>query len=66
MKILQIGGIIVATAITAACLAAMGKKVIDVQPSAVAELAISKELSSGHCAFGRARRIAKSRTIDLV
>ena len=46
MKILQVGGIIVATAITAACLAAMGKKVINIQPSAVAESAISKESSS--------------------
>ena len=46
MKILQVGGIIVATAITTACLAAMGKKVIDIQPSAVAESAISKESSS--------------------
>jgi hypothetical protein len=46
MKILQFGGIIVATAITAACLAAMGKKVINIQPSAAAESAISKESSS--------------------
>ncbi len=46
MKILQIDGIIVATAIMAACLTAIGKKVIDVQPSAVTESAISKEASS--------------------
>ena len=46
MKILQVGGIIVATAITTACLAAMGKKVINIQPSAVAESATSKESSS--------------------
>ena len=46
MKILQVGGIIVATAITAVCLAAMGKKVINIQPSAVAESAISKEWSN--------------------
>jgi hypothetical protein len=41
MKILQVGGIIVVTAITAVCLAAMGKKVINIQPSALAESAIS-------------------------
>jgi hypothetical protein len=46
MKISQIGGILVATAITAACLAAMGKKVINIQPSTAAESAISKESSS--------------------
>ena len=46
MKVLQVGGIIVATAITAACLTAMGKKVIDVRPSAVAESEVSKEWSS--------------------
>lgn len=46
MKISQIGGILVATAITAACLAAMGKKVINIQPSTAAESAVSKESSS--------------------
>jgi hypothetical protein len=46
MKILQVGGVIVVTAITAVCLAAMGKKVINIQPSALAESAISKESSS--------------------
>ncbi len=46
MKILQIGGIIVATVITSACLAALGKKVIEIQPRAVTESAISKESSS--------------------
>jgi hypothetical protein len=43
MKIPQFGGVIVATAITAACLAAMGKKEINIQPSAAAESAISKD-----------------------
>jgi hypothetical protein len=46
MKILQVGGIIVATAIMAVCLIAMGKKVMDIQPSAVAGSAISNEWSS--------------------
>jgi hypothetical protein len=46
MKILQVGGVIVVTAITAVCLAAMGKKVINIQPSALAESAISKGSSS--------------------
>lgn len=46
MKILQVGGVIVVTAITAVCLAAMGKKVINIQPSALAESATSKGSSS--------------------
>jgi hypothetical protein len=46
MKILQVGGIIVATAITAACLTAMGKKLIAAPPSAVAESEVSEESSS--------------------
>jgi hypothetical protein len=45
MKVLQIGGIIVATAITAACLTAMGKKVIDVRPSVVAETEVSSGIA---------------------
>jgi hypothetical protein len=46
MKILQVGGIIVATAITAACLAPMGKKLIDVRSTAVAESEGGKKSSS--------------------
>ena len=46
MKILQVGGIIVATAITAACLTAMGKKLIAAPPSAVAESEVSEKSSS--------------------
>jgi hypothetical protein len=46
MKILQIGGIIVATVIMAACLAAMGKKVIDVRPSVLAETELSSDIAS--------------------
>jgi hypothetical protein len=46
MKILQIGGIIVATVIMAACLAAMAKKVIDVRPSVLAETELSSDIAS--------------------
>ena len=46
MKILQIGGTIVATAITAVCLTAMGKKLIAVPPNAVVESEVSADLSS--------------------
>ena len=46
MKILQVGGIIIATAITAACLAAMGKNLMDVRPSAAAESEVSEKSSS--------------------
>jgi len=45
MKILQVGGIIVATAITAACLAAMGKNLIDVRPDVVAEAEVSSDIA---------------------
>ena len=53
MKILQIGGIIVATAITAACLTAMGKKLIAAPPSAMAESEVSEESSSYIAPFAR-------------
>ena len=43
MKILQVGGIIVATAITAVCLTAMGKKLIAVPPNAVVESEVSAD-----------------------
>ena len=46
MKILQIGGTIVATAITAVCLTAMGKKLIAVPPNAVVESEVSADSSS--------------------
>jgi hypothetical protein len=46
MKILQVGGIIVATAISAACLAALGKKLIDVPSGAVAASEVSEDSSS--------------------
>jgi hypothetical protein len=45
MKIVQVGGIIVATAITAACLAAMGKNLIDVRPDVVAEAEVSSDIA---------------------
>ena len=55
MKILQIGGTIVATAITAVCLTAMGKKLIAVPPNAVVESEVSAEFVELHCALRHAR-----------
>ena len=65
MKILQVGGIIVATAIMAVCLIAMGKKVMDIQPSAVAGSAISNEWSSDIAPLAVPEKSPKVRPLTL-